>query len=104
MRSPAISRSTLMRTINARPLGKTHGSALLCDIKSAKSSSGFDYEVGEGDAATGIGTPVLFAFCGEVELAFLGALAGEFDFAFAAVANPAGVIDLDAVGLRQFEK
>jgi hypothetical protein len=66
--------------------------------------SGFDFEVGKSDATTGIGEPILFASPGELELPFLGNLAREFDFACAAVANPAGVIDLDPVGLRQFEK
>src|SRR5450759_1752100 len=63
-----------------------------------------DFEVGKSDAATGIGEPVLLAFSGELKLPFLANLAREFDFAFAAVASAAGVIDLDPVSFRQFEK
>src|SRR5271168_4603017 len=64
----------------------------------------FHLEIGEGDAATGIGETVLLAPAVLFKLRFLGKRSGEAHLALCATAGPAGVIHLDSVGFRQFQE
>src|SRR5258707_12579933 len=70
----------------------------------ARSLSRVDLEIGEGDAATGKGDTVLLAPAVLFKLRFTGTHSGEAHLSLCATAGPAGVIHLDSVGFRQFQK